>query len=153
MYLNNADFTRHILDYRSCLISRNRYRLLSEPRVAPAGVDYTAQKVASEIAFQKAESLLVSDLYLLADNILKIGFVSVADREDAKQHAVMICLTKLDRYRESKGKAFNFFTAVILNSCKQVMRQSKAFESLRVREFDRLYSGGHYRNGHKAFDE
>ena len=87
---------------------------------------------------------LVQMLYLLADNITRAFPFRMVDKEDAMQEAVMVCLIKRKKFKPESGKAFNYFTTIMLNHFKQLYRSAKNYHLLKERflERQRMLIGG-----------
>jgi DNA-directed RNA polymerase specialized sigma24 family protein len=75
--------------------------------------------------------------YLLAENIIKAFNFKLIDKEDALQEGVLICFSKLYMFNSSKGKAFNWFTTIILNHYRQLYRSCKNDISLKKKYLER----------------
>ena len=75
-----------------------------------------------------AKETLGKVLYQLADNILKYADLEMP--EGSQQGAVDVCLEKMERFNYEKGKAFNFFTTIILCYYRQVYRANKNLNEL-----------------------
>ena len=75
--------------------------------------------------------------YLLSDNIIRAFRFSMVEEEDAKQEAVLVCLKKISRFEHSRGKAFNYFTTMILNHYRQLYRSARNYNELKKRFFQR----------------
>jgi len=96
------------------------------------------------IAFQKNKTAdnakrLVEMFRILADNILlyfgeKIDF---GDRRQATIECMAICFTKLRRFNPDKGKAFNYFTTIMLGHLRQLYRTRRTYEELLARQKNR----------------
>jgi DNA-directed RNA polymerase specialized sigma24 family protein len=55
----------------------------------------------------------------------------MVDEEDAKQEAVMVCLRKAPKFDTDRGKAFNYFTTMILNHYRQLYRTARNYGELK----------------------
>ncbi len=75
--------------------------------------------------------------YLLSDNIVRAFRFSLVDEEDAKQEAVLVCLKKIDKFDIERGKAFNYFTTMILNHYRQLYRSARNYGELKRRFLER----------------
>jgi len=75
--------------------------------------------------------------YLLSDNIVRAFRFSLVDEEDAKQEAVLVCLRKIERFDTGRGKAFNYFTTMILNHYRQLYRSARNYGELKKRFLDK----------------
>lgn len=75
--------------------------------------------------------------YLLAENIIKAFNFRLIDKEDALQEGVLICFSKLFMFNSSKGKAFNWFTTIILNHYRQLYRSCKNDINLKKKYLER----------------
>lgn len=92
--------------------------------------------------------------YLLSTNIIKAFRFSMVDEEDAKQEAVMVCLKKIERFDTERGKAFNYFTTMILNHYRQLYRSARNYGELKKRFLERqiLSVPQHLRKGLVWYD-
>jgi len=106
-YLNNKAFETIIDKFRS----------------APEGTE----------EFLQAQNELTEAFYLLSKNILRGFRFQLVDKDDAIQDGVMLCLEKLHRFDKNKGKCFAYFSAILINSCKQNYRTAKNYNDLKVR--------------------
>lgn len=75
--------------------------------------------------------------YLLSENIIRAFQFSMVEEQDAKQEAVLVCLRKIERFEESRGKAFNYFTTMILNHYRQLYRSARNYNELKKRFFQK----------------
>lgn len=75
--------------------------------------------------------------YLLAENIIRAFRFTLIDREDALQEAVLACLSKMHRFDPDRGKAFNWFTTIILNHYRQLYRTCKNDINLKKRYLEK----------------
>lgn len=75
--------------------------------------------------------------YLLSDNIIKAFKFKLIDKEDALQEGVLVCLSKINRFDPERGKAFNWFTTIILNHFRQLYRSCKNDLNLKKKYFER----------------
>jgi len=79
--------------------------------------------------------------YLLSDTILRAFGFKLIDKEDALQEGVLVCLQKVDRFNPDRGKAFNWFTTIILNHYRQLYRTCKNDINLKRRYIERQIIG------------
>jgi DNA-directed RNA polymerase specialized sigma24 family protein len=71
--------------------------------------------------------------YILSNAILQSFNFKLIDKEDALQEGVLVCLQKMERFNPERGKAFNWFTTIILNHYRQLYRTSKNDLNLKKR--------------------
>lgn len=79
--------------------------------------------------------------YLLSDTILRAFNFKLIDKEDALQEGVLVCLSKIERFDPDRGKAFNWFTTIILNHYRQLYRTYKNDINLKKRYIERQIIG------------
>jgi DNA-directed RNA polymerase specialized sigma24 family protein len=72
-----------------------------------------------------AESIIVSDLYLLSSNIIESFKFKFIEKEDALQECILLSYKKLQNFDPDRGAAFNYFTTMILNHLKQMYTKEK----------------------------
>jgi len=102
---------------------------------------------------------LVQMLYLLAENIIRAFQFKMIDKEDALQEAVLICLQKKHKFNSDKGKAFNYFTTIILNHFRQLYRSARNYQELKKRFLERQMllvgdlNSGSYKGKNQVFEE
>lgn len=75
--------------------------------------------------------------YLLADNIIKAFKFKLIDRDDALQEGVTICFAKINSFDPKRGKAFNWFTTIILNHFRQLYRSARNYIELQQKFLER----------------
>jgi len=79
--------------------------------------------------------------YLLSDTILRAFNFKLIDKEDALQEGVLACLSKVERFDPDRGKAFNWFTTIILNHYRQLYRTCKNDINLKRKYIERQIIG------------
>ena len=79
--------------------------------------------------------------YLLSDTILRAFKFKLIDKEDALQEGVLACLSKVERFDPDRGKAFNWFTTIILNHYRQLYRTCKNDINLKRKYIERQIIG------------
>lgn len=79
--------------------------------------------------------------YLLSENIIRAFNFKLIDKEDALQEGVLACFCKIDRFDPERGKAFNWFTTIILNHFRQLYRSCKNEINLKKRFIERQAIG------------
>ena len=79
--------------------------------------------------------------YLLSDNIIRAFNFKLIDKEDALQEGVLACLSKVERFDPNRGKAFSWFTTIILNHFRQLYRSCKNDINLKRRYLERQIIG------------
>jgi len=60
--------------------------------------------------------------------------INIGDRRQATVECMSICFQKVRRFKPGKGKAFNFFTTIMLGHLRQLYRTRKAHEELLARQ-------------------
>jgi hypothetical protein len=71
-------------------------------------------------------------LIILTENIIKyFGKINWIDPEEVLQECVTFAFEKADRFDHKKGKAFNFFTTIILGHMRQLYRSQKPYPELK----------------------
>lgn len=92
--------------------------------------------------FQCAEMELTKSFYLLSEKIYlayKYIFASNLEAEEAVQEGVLICLDKIHRFNPEIGKAFPFFTQIIVNHYKQLCRSAINYKNLTLKYRQHLW--------------
>jgi len=79
-------------------------------------------------ATAEIEYEVFSILDLLIQNIFK-SFAFSISIEDAKQDCFVLLLKTLRNFNPSKGKAFNYFTTIILNNLRLLYTKDKKYYS------------------------
>lgn len=77
--------------------------------------------------------------YLLSENIIKAFKFRLIDRDDALQEGVYTCLKQMHLFDKEKGKAFNWFTTIILNHYRQLYRYARNYNELKRRFIEDEY--------------
>jgi hypothetical protein len=77
-------------------------------------------------------------LWRLANNIIKfVNFKGVEkafkDKINTTSYMVAFAFIKIERYDPTKGKAFNFFTTIMLSWLRQVYRSNKNYSELKAK--------------------
>lgn len=94
-------------------------------------------KKRGEVANPILSECVAEYFYLLSDNIIRAFNFAMVEEEDAKQEAVFICLKKVSKFDPDRGKAFNYFTTMILNHYRQLYRTARNYRELKKRFLDR----------------
>jgi len=76
---------------------------------------------------KKYEEDLISIFGLLIKNIIE-SFKFQVDPNDAKQECFTLILKTVPKFDSNKGKAFNYFTTIILNHLKLMWRKEKKYQ-------------------------
>lgn len=71
------------------------------------------------------DTLIKDYFYVLAYRIVKSFKFRHVDDDDALQEAVIICFKRIAHFDPARGKAFNFFTTLIVNQLKGLYRKNK----------------------------
>lgn len=111
-YINNKEFENIITIYQEALGQKKSSGIEPDPIICECIANF---------------------FYLLSENIIRAFRFSMVDEEDAKQEAVMVCLKKIERFDVSRGKAFNYFTTMILNHYRQLYRSARNYGELKRR--------------------
>lgn len=93
--------------------------------------DKTKKKKPKE--FELAKAKLANAFYILSERLVKGFKFQLIDTDDALQEGVLIGFEKLHHFDSSKGKAFSFYTQIILNHFKQLYRHAKGFNELKMK--------------------
>lgn len=82
---------------------------------------------------------------LLATNIVKYflkGSKVITEvfknKKATIRELVCVCFLKIERYDATKGKAFNFFTTIMLGWLRQVYRSKKSYAELKVQYAEKV---------------
>ncbi len=86
---------------------------------------------------EETKTKVTETFYLLADNIIRAFRFKLVDKDDALQEGVLACFSKMDRFDSERGKAFNWFTTIILNHYRQLYRSAKNYNELKRRFLER----------------
>lgn len=79
--------------------------------------------------------------YVLSENIIRAFNFKLIDKEDALQEGVLACFSKIHRFNPTRGKAFNWFTTIILNHYRQLYRSCKNDINLKKRYLEKQTLG------------
>ena len=83
---------------------------------------------------EKLLEIIVTDyFYVLTYNIIKTFGFKLIDWEDALQEGTITCLKKIEYFDSARGRAFNFFTTLVLNSVRGQYNGAKNFEELKAK--------------------
>jgi hypothetical protein len=98
------------------------------------------QAVSDFLDNKISEDKLCEAFYWVAERIVNGLDIKkiLTDRDDYIQEAVMICFDKLPRYDREKGKAYNFFSTIILCLFRQGTQKKKNYQELKDRYKDFL---------------
>jgi DNA-directed RNA polymerase specialized sigma24 family protein len=91
--------------------------------------------------FSEAQMQLTKDFYLLSEKIYlayKYMFANNVDWEEALQEGTFICFEKIHRFNPEIGRAFPFFTQIILNHLKQLCRSAINYRNLTLKYHQHL---------------
>ena len=64
---------------------------------------------------------------LLVQNIL-MSYGFAVDLDDAKQDCFVLILKTLSKFKPENGKAFNYFTTVIMNNLRLIYTKNKKYK-------------------------
>jgi hypothetical protein len=76
---------------------------------------------------RKHEEELFSMFDLLVQNIL-MSYGFAVDLDDAKQDCFVLILKTLGKFNPENGKAFNYFTTVIMNNLRLIYTKNKKYK-------------------------
>lgn len=114
-YLNNNKFTAAIIAYRSAVEADAERRL--------------RRKNCPELpALTVAKAELWGMINLLCDRLWQAKRTYRLDRDDAVQDAMIHAIEKLPNFDPAKGKAFVWFTTVILNFYRAEFNRRKDYQ-------------------------
>jgi DNA-directed RNA polymerase specialized sigma subunit len=85
---------------------------------------------------KKHEEELFSMFGLLIHNILSSYNFNV-DFEDAKQECFLLILKTIQKFNPENGKAFNYFTTIIMNNLRLIYTKNKKYES-KIEAYEQL---------------
>lgn len=96
---------------------------------------------------KKAGDELAKAFGAIGENLSKKYKMAGVSLEDAVQESMIIGFIRLDKFKPEKGKAFNYFTTIILNHLRGLYRQNKSFVDMKERYAERLRekAGTHWR--------
>jgi len=73
--------------------------------------------------------------FLKGNKVIEEVFKS---KKDTIRELICVCFLKMDRYDATKGKAFNFFTTIMLGWLRQVYRSKKSYAELKVQYAEKI---------------
>ena len=76
---------------------------------------------------------------LLIHNIIN-GYGFTVDTEDAKQECFLLILKTLGKFNPENGKAFNYFTTIIMNNLRLIYTKDKKY-SEKLEAYEELLKG------------
>ncbi len=91
--------------------------------------------------FSAAEMELTKSFYLLSEKIYlayRYMFSNNVEVEEALQEGTVICFEKIHRFNSEIGRAFPFFTQIILNHFKQLCRSAINYKNLTIKYHQHL---------------
>lgn len=98
----------------------------------------TIKKYLSRGGKKKYEEDLVTMFDTLIDNIIN-GFSFNVDKEEAKQDCMLLIFKTLKKFKPVKGKAFNYFTTIIVNNLKLIYTKNKKATEKREKYLEDVY--------------
>lgn len=143
-YLPNKEFQQHVVQFQQIKADRSRFRMwVDDIKTMPQPVTPRMGRIIQEAntieaEYRRMESLLVHDFTLLADNICAARKYPGFDLEDMRQDLLIVAFDKLDRFDGVKGKAFNWFTTVMINVTRQGYRNANTYNAMRHKFFDEM---------------
>jgi len=107
------------------LLEERKEQLGSIPRLPTMTSQYLEKFIAGYREGKINEEMLRIVFRLLAEELFKNMKVS---KEQFIHEAVYVCMEKLDKYDPTVGKAFNYFTTIMLCSFRQIKALQKRLE-------------------------
>ena len=91
---------------------------------------------------QKEHEVELMEMFdkLISNIIDSFGFKM--DKDDAKQECFYLVLKTLKNFNPQKGKAFNFFTTIILNNLKLLFTKHKKYNE-KINNYIEKVTGSH----------
>lgn len=141
-YLNNKYLENAILNYLESRRNKARLEMIIEDlnisikskNKTYHDYDYYLNELKkSKITYEESQTDLATAFYVLSQNLARYAKDIIIDVDDTVQEGVLICLSKIDKFKPGKGKAFSYFTSVILNNSKQMYRSYKVYKLLKER--------------------
>jgi len=117
-YLNNKKLEECIHRYRSLLNDADKKQEFSD-----------AQLELTKSFYLLAEKIYLAYKYMFANNV---------EWEEALQEGTVICFEKIHRFNPEIGRAFPFFTQIILNHFKQLCRSAINYRNLTLKYHQHL---------------
>lgn len=146
-YLNNKYLESAILNYLESRRTKNKLEMIvedlnltiqSKSKLNHDYEYYLNEVKKSKLDYEESQSNLATAFYVLSQNLARYAKDIIIDTDDTVQEGVLICLLKIDKFKPGKGKAFSYFTSVILNNSKQMYRSHKVYKLLKERYKDFL---------------
>lgn len=146
-YLNNKYLENAILNYLESRRSKAKLEMIVEDLTLSINSKakthhnydyYLAELKKSKTTYEESQTNLATAFYVLSQNLARYAKDIIIDTDDTVQEGVLICLLKIDKFKPGKGKAFSYFTSVILNNSKQMYRSHKVYKLLKERYKDFL---------------
>lgn len=88
------------------------------------------------------EEELFQQFDLLIDRLL-ITYKFKIDQEEAKQECFLLILKVLKNFKEESGRAFNYFTTVILNNLRLLYTKNKKYNE-KIEAYKEVILGPNY---------
>lgn len=149
-YLNNKYLETVIVNFLELRKIKLRFEMIIEDldfsiknKETKVNHDYDFYKKEYEKykkEYEKSQEDLTTAFYVLSQNLARYAKDIIIDMDDTIQEGVLTCLLKIDKFKPGKGKAFSYFTSVILNNSKQMYRSYKVYKLLKERYKDFLTS-------------
>lgn len=98
----------------------------------------TIKKYLTRGGKKKHEAELMEMFDTLIDNIV-LAFNFHTEKEDAKQDCFLLVLKTLKKFKPGKGKAFNYFSTIIINNLKLIYTKNKRSIEKRERFLEDVY--------------
>lgn len=101
------------------------------------GEEFERWVIACQRGNHKYDDDIAKALQLMARRIMKKWKFNV-DWEECVQDVVIVAWTKIDKFHEGYGAAFNFFTTILINAMKQHYRVDKSYEEMKLKYLDHM---------------
>ncbi len=148
-YLNNKEFEYNIIGFKKIKQDKCKYELILED--ITESYNRFKNPVRKELLERKQqeyrkvlldhhvlENKLATSFLTLSENIIRYRKFHFVDSDDAIQEFVLTCFEKIDRFNVLKGKAFSFFSTIILNCYRQMYRSARNYNELKTKYKDHL---------------
>lgn len=142
-YLNNKYLETVITNFLESRKIKSRFEMMledlehsiknKEGKIVHDHNFYKSEYEKYKIQYQKSQEDLTTAFYVLSQNLARYAKDIIIDMDDTIQEGVLTCLLKIDKFKPGKGKAFSYFTSVILNNSKQMYRSYKVYKLLKER--------------------
>jgi DNA-directed RNA polymerase sigma subunit (sigma70/sigma32) len=144
-YLNNKVFEQIIIRFQKAKKEKNKYDLIMEDVNVSLQITVKSREELKfhyekieknkeiSLEYEDAKNHMGRAFVILAQNIVDYAQFNLLEKEDATQEGILVCFEKVDRFEPQKGKAFNYFTTVLLNQLRQNHRSLRNYNELKRR--------------------